>query len=51
MLSKHNVPIRKQRVILKPKKVRLPLVVNFLDEETFSDVIYDSDKEKNEKTI
>ena len=45
MLLKHKVPIKKQRVLLKPKKHKLPNMVNVLDEETFSDVIYDSDKD------
>ena len=45
MLTKHKVPVKKQRVILKPKKLKLPQRVDLLDEETFSDVIYDSDKD------
>ena len=32
-------------MLLKPKKPKLPTMVNVLDEETFSDVIYDSDKD------
>ena len=46
MLEKHKVPITKKRVLLKPKKHKLPVNINVLDEETFSDVIYDSDKDK-----
>ena len=51
MLQKHNVPVKKQRILIKPKKPKLPTTVNFLEEgETFSDVIYDSDKDdKNTK--
>ena len=50
MLTKHKVPVKKQRVILKPKKLKLPVRVDLLDEETFSDVIYDSDKD-NKKWV
>ena len=51
MVNKHNCPIVKQRVILKPKKLKLPATQNILDDETFSDVFYDSDEEaKNAKT-
>ena len=49
MLSKHKVPVKKQRVILKPKKLKLPERVDLLDEENFSDVIYDSDKDNKVK--
>ena len=51
MVDKHNCPILKQRVILKPKKLKLPATQNVLDDETFSDVFYDSDEDaKNAKT-
>jgi len=52
MVSKHNCPILKQRVILKPKKLKLPATQNILDDETFSDVFYDSDEDakNNAKT-
>ena len=39
------MPIKKQRILIKPKKHKLPISVNILEEETFSDVIYDSDKD------
>ena len=45
-LGKFKVPIMKQRVILKPKKLKLPANYNLLDEETFSDVMYDSENDK-----
>lgn len=50
LVKMHNVPIKKQRVLLKPKKHKLPATVNILDEETFSDVIYDSDEEAKKKS-
>ena len=46
MLKDHNAPIEKQRVILKPKKHKLPIGYDILDEETFSDVLYDSDRDQ-----
>mmetsp|Transcript_1817 Transcript_1817/g.2615 ORF Transcript_1817/g.2615 Transcript_1817/m.2615 type:complete len:91 (+) Transcript_1817:2980-3252(+) len=46
MVAKHKCPIQKQHVILKPQKLRLPLAMDILDDENFSDVIYDSDNEK-----
>ena len=45
MLSKYKAPIKKQQVILKPNKLKLPKVVDSVDVEEFDDVIYDSDKE------
>ena len=45
-MEKHKCPIQKQRVILKPKKFKLPKKVDVLEEENFSDVIYDSENEK-----
>ena len=44
-MAKYNCPITKQRIILKPKKLRLPRSKDILEEENFSDVIYDSDGE------
>ena len=49
MINKHNCPITKQRVILKPQKLKLPVAVDILDDENFSDVIYDSDAEKEKE--
>ena len=45
-MAKHKCPIQKQRVILKPSKFKLPKTADILEEENFSDVIYDSDNER-----
>lgn len=50
LVSKHNVPIKKQRVLLKPKKVKLPTAFNKLDDENFEDVLYDSDDDKKKQS-
>lgn len=49
ILAKHNVPVKKQQIIIKPKKLKLPKTVDHLDEETFDDVMYDSDKDGKKK--
>ena len=45
-MANFKCPIEKQRVLLKPKKFKLPKKADILEEENFSDVIYDSDNEK-----
>ena len=42
IISHYNCPILKKRVLLKPKKLRLPKPAENLGYESFSDVLYDS---------
>ena len=50
-MAKQRCPIKKQLVILRPKKFKLPKKVDLLEEENFSDVIYDSDLEKKRAAL
>lgn len=50
-MAKHRCPIKKQRVILKPKKFKLPKTVDLLDEANFSDLVHDSDNEKKKAAL